>query len=236
MPRKYTKKKKATKRKAYRRKKTSPRRGLTLSGFPSKKLVKLRYVETDLTLDASASLTDMNVYRANSLYDPNYSGIGHQPMGFDQWANIYNRYTVKGAKITVTYTRTGTGNVNPSYLGITLSSDTDPLSGYTTLNNILESKLTVKDPLVVGTTTNLGKSTYQNQVIKYFSAKKFFGVVDVEDGASYSALVSTNPAKDAYFGVWTASVDNNDPGIISCRVLIDYICEFREPKNLDGSG
>ena len=41
--------------------------------------------------------------RLNSLFDPNLSGLGHQPRGFDQLMAVYEKYTVVAAKITVCY-------------------------------------------------------------------------------------------------------------------------------------
>ena len=36
--------------------------------------------------------------------DPNHTGVGHQPLYFDQLMTIYNHYIVIGAKITVKFT------------------------------------------------------------------------------------------------------------------------------------
>ncbi len=45
----------------------------------------------------------------NSLFDPNRTGAGHQPYGFDQLAALYNRYRVLSAHWKVTYgSSTGT--------------------------------------------------------------------------------------------------------------------------------
>ena len=40
----------------------------------------------------------------NSLFDPDFTGTGHQPYYFDQFATIYQRYTVIGSKLTATFT------------------------------------------------------------------------------------------------------------------------------------
>lgn len=230
MPKRTSRKKRSPRRRV-RRRRYNPRKAI-LSGFPSQKLVKLRYIDTNVTLDAGVGLTQEYVYRANSVFDPDHTGIGHQPMGFDQWAGIYNRYTVLGAKITVVYNPSAAGSVTAGYVGITLSGDTNPLSNYTSINNILESKLTGARTTITGMNQMLGKET---RISKNFSAKKFFGVKDVQDGASLSALVGANPAKDAYFSVWQASIDGNNPASASLTVKIDYIVLMREPKNLDGS-
>lgn len=126
MPRrKYTKKKTTVARR--RRYKSSPRRPI-LSGFPPSKLVKLRYVDSTLTLNPAAGLTQTIAYRANSVYNPYFPAGGHQPMGFDQWAAIYTRYVVVGAKITVTPTPVSNTAIIPGYFGVVLSTSSTPLS------------------------------------------------------------------------------------------------------------
>ena len=233
----YTKRtnKKRPVRRRRRKYKPSPRRAI-LSGFPTSKLVKLRYVDSTATLDAAVGSSSSIVYRANSVYDPYYAAGGHQPMGFDQWAAIYSRYTVLGAKITVRPTPTATPSVIPMYYGVTLSGSANPLGNYSTIDNILESKLTANKRLIALHPAGPSDSRQMGMsVVQKFSAKKFFGVADVQDGAALSAVVSDNPAKDAFFGVWAAAIDGNDPGSMSFNVQIDYIVLFREPTNLNGS-
>lgn len=67
--------------------------------FPSVKNVNLRYVE-EFTLNPGNASTAAYVFRVNNLYDPNYTGTGHQPMFFDTYAAIYQSYKVKMASIT----------------------------------------------------------------------------------------------------------------------------------------
>lgn len=50
----------------------------------------MKYSEA-FNLTSLAPQVTMNL---NSIYDPNRSGVGHQPMGFDQLATLYNRYRV----------------------------------------------------------------------------------------------------------------------------------------------
>lgn len=53
-------------------------------------IVKLKYHENWV----SDGTTFDYVWMLNSLYDPNNTGTGHQPLGFDQYATFYNRYRV----------------------------------------------------------------------------------------------------------------------------------------------
>lgn len=49
------------------------------------------------------ALTDVAlVYRGNSMFDPDLSGTGLQPVGFDENMALYENYRVHGSKIKVT--------------------------------------------------------------------------------------------------------------------------------------
>lgn len=223
-------------RRTYRRRRmVSARRYPVLSGFPSRKLVKLRYVDTGVNLDPGVGNIAQVVYRANSVYDPYQTGVGHQPMGFDQWAAIYNKYTVLGAKMTMTFTPLSTSNSIPGRMGILLSSDTAGTSAFTSINNLLESKLVGMNVKTYGLVENIGDKRYATSV-KKFSAKKFFGKVNVVDGSANSADVTGNPGNEAYFIPWAAAQANaQDPAVATFTITIDYITLFHDPKNLDGS-
>jgi hypothetical protein len=47
-----------------------------------------------LTLPAGARADQQ--FRLNSIFDPDYTGVGHQPLAHDQWALFYNHYVVTG--------------------------------------------------------------------------------------------------------------------------------------------
>lgn len=56
----------------------------------------LTYVDTkSLTIGASSV---GHVFRLNDLYDPDLTGIGHQPAFHDEWAQIYQKYRVLACK------------------------------------------------------------------------------------------------------------------------------------------
>lgn len=46
-------------------------------------------------------------YNLNALYDPDYSGGGHQPYGFDQFTVNYGNYRVEKVAFRLTYTTPG---------------------------------------------------------------------------------------------------------------------------------
>jgi hypothetical protein len=51
-----------------------------------------------------AAVTDVYTFRLNSTFDPDLTGVGHQPLGRDQVAGVlYNRYRVHSVKVTVDF-------------------------------------------------------------------------------------------------------------------------------------
>jgi len=71
-----------------------------LGNFAATKTVALRYVQ-DFTLDASGTASATRLFAVNSIFDPDKTGAGHQPMFRDNYAAIYGTYRVNYATITV---------------------------------------------------------------------------------------------------------------------------------------
>lgn len=58
----------------------------------------LKYTETlQFSSSTGGIVGSTNTFRLNGLYDPNTTGVGHQPYGFDQITPFYSAYTVKSA-------------------------------------------------------------------------------------------------------------------------------------------
>lgn len=58
-----------------------------------RQIVRLKYVAL-VELNVAANMLGTYVFRLNSLYDPDLTSTGHQPMGFDQWSSMYYNYRV----------------------------------------------------------------------------------------------------------------------------------------------
>lgn len=79
---------------------------------PDRMLLKLPYYEALKQTGNPAAYYDWNL---NSIYDPNRSGVGHQPLGYDQYKLLYNRYRVYG--VTARFSATNLADV-PVRIGI----------------------------------------------------------------------------------------------------------------------
>lgn len=81
-----------------------------LTGIDPHMYVALRYVQNFgfAVLASAAAQQTMNI---NSLFDPDRTGVGHQPYLFDTLQTIYNRYRVLNVNYKVTFhSITGTYN------------------------------------------------------------------------------------------------------------------------------
>lgn len=223
-------------RRIYRLKKRRSR-NLVLGGFPKSKLVRLRYVE-EFKLNPTLGSYAVQHFWANGMYDPNLSGVGHQPSNFDRWMNIYNHYTVLGAKIRVRYAPDNVmGSGAGCYFGILLADASDQFASVFTaggVQNVLEQRLTKNSKFIVGSHVIVQPCT----VTKKFSARKFFGKrrsSDIVASHDYAGDASNNPNEQAIFTVYGMSVGGNDPGEINCIATIEYVAMLTEPKESDAS-
>lgn len=233
MPRRYRRKRRTQKRRTYKRRRRYSRvRRPILEGFKKRQLVKLRYVQ-EIALDALSNSFDYHEFRANSVNDPDLTGVGHQPMGHDEWSGIYSRYVVVGSKINVMYAPTSTTAVIPAYYGVTLYDTSGSLTGtYSTVEGILESKLTGHTTTMAG---NVNSTFAPRMLSRKFSARKFFGKSNVMDDPDLGALIGSNPVNDAIFAIWAGNIGGNDPGSVNLKVQIDYIVLYHEPYLLPQS-
>jgi len=191
------------------------------ASFPSSiKYAKLRYVE-DIKLDTAApGVLSHYVYRCGSIYDPNYTGTGHQPYSYDTYATLFNHYCVLGAKLTVRNSP-NSSVVNPIYIGTHLSPGVTP--AYTTPAEFVEARK--------GTSALWNMNNRPITLTCKYSAKKYFNLQSVKDNIDrLGSPFGGNPVEDAFFITWYTCQE----AAVAWRAqfIIDYIVMFSEPKDL----
>ena len=85
----------------YRDKVVRPRFTMYNRLLAQKLTTKLTYCDTK-TITPGSTMAN-HVFRLNSIFDPDFTGVGHQPGFHDQWANLYNQYRVTSAEWTLTF-------------------------------------------------------------------------------------------------------------------------------------
>lgn len=215
-------KRKKTYRKKKRRSVRRIPRGIPFLNIP--KVSKLKYTESVKLISVSGSLGS-NIFRLQSIYDPNLSGVGHQPYGHDTMMTMFNHYTVMGAKVSISFTPVDTGT--PSAVGV-LVSPTNSIP-YTTYDAIKEARQGVQKQLRGGASGTLGMS------INY-STKKFFNVSNIKDNVSrLGASFGSDPVENSYLFVYQQPLDFTSSVNVYATVSIDYVVMFSEPKLLPTS-
>lgn len=221
-------KRKTTRKKVYKRK---PRRNNLVmrdmvsfgAGFPKKVMMKHKYSES---LNVISNLGAIATHKMvlNGLFDPNNSGIGHQPMYFDQMSAIYNHYTVIGAKITCHMTPYDT---NASPVNVCLWQNDDSVVTPATMDSIEEQ--TKSYPKVLGMTS----SGQKNLTLKW-SAKKTFGS-SVLANSKLSGDSVANPAENSFAMLSIQATDFTSTVQVAVRFDVEYLAIWYELKDIAGS-
>lgn len=193
-----------------------------VSGIPKIRTAHMRYSE-NVSLTSTSGSMDSIQYRANGVYDPNLTGIGHQPFGFDTWETLYNHRMVIGSRIYVSFIGTG---ALISAAGVYLSDDTS--IPYTTADGFIEAK---KGTWAIMAARETRSPTLQSS----FSAKRFFNITDVKDNFDRLGTIGTqNPAEQALYNIWYQE-QSGATNTVYAQITIDYIVQYSEPKDLNQS-
>ena len=195
------------------------------SGMPLTRFAKLRYTEMVPINGSELGGLQEFQFRANNVHDPNVAIGGHQPMGYDQWTQLYNHYTVVGSKITIHAMSQRSNTDQPSVVGVYLGDDT--AIPYADLEGFIESNK--------GTYKMLSQyPDHAKNLTCSFSAKRFFNLDDVKDNYSrIGAPVDEGPPEEAIYTIYHAPAFPGNPSLSANLVVtIEYAVIFSEPKDL----
>lgn len=159
------------------------------------------------------------VFSANGMFDPNITGVGHQPRGFDQLRVLFDHYHVTKSTCKVTF-MSGASQSISLICGIQLKDDDTPVSD---LLQDMENRNVCYGPLPY-TSSSLTKQLT-------FNSKSFF---DIKDRQLYGNGAS-NPADQAYFIVFAQPTYSVDSGALDVMVEIVYEATWSEPNDVSAS-
>lgn len=193
--------------------------------FPLRsKVLRLNYYE-NVSVTTGASSVGNYVFAANGLYDPNITGTGHQPMGFDQMMLIYNHYTVTRSRILVTARNAST--TLGCYVAVSKHAGSSPL---TVDSRLIEAGLVKYKYLAPKPNTGYHEILSESMVIGPFT-----GVRDVMDVTELRGSVGSNPAEIQYYDISAWNPDDATQVPIYLEVLIEFDAIFSEPQEMTQS-
>ena len=185
--------------------------------FPSTTKTIMRYNDT-LSFQNIAGTPDIQIYRANGLFDPAVSLGGHQPRFFDQLMALYDHFVVIGVRAKFELANKA-GN-DSLLMGMTVQD----ASTTRTMNDYLESRNSVHKQIEGG---GNGKGTLAMNV----NPNKFLGRSHPLSDPQLKGSASSDPTEQAYIHLWVIdpsglAMPNNVTGIIN----LEYTAILIEPK------
>ncbi len=187
--------------------------------FPTYMIRDLTYQETiSLSVGAAGISGTQNAFKLNGLYDPNTTGVGHQPYGFDQIAALYGEYRVDFIAYEAHFTTpSGTANI---CCNVCIKRGAETLTGQTTdrlgeMPNVTQANLSTSGSkhAVVRGSVNLPE-------LFGVSKERYLGDVNT------SAAVTGDPAAAASFNVSISSYDGTASQTAACTVKLRYTARF----------
>lgn len=209
------------------RKKTTLVNKSALAPIPARYITKLKYAESFTLTGTGMRTQQMNL---NSLFDPNRSGIGHQPYGFDQLCGpagsaLYNRYRVFKVDYVVTV-------ANDSYnihYAVLNTNDAAPPIG-----NVSEAR---ENPRCQYACQNPGGTL--KKITGSISLPSLLGRTKAQymSNPDYQAQYNATPSELAIMNIFAQGLNDDISVSMShtINLLMVYHVEFFDPHVLDQS-
>lgn len=191
---------------------------------PPKTVAILKYAQTFSSIGVAMDVR----FRLNSIFSPDATGAGHQPLGRDQYAVFYNRYRVLKCKVTVIATPIF-GITKPWKLIVVPDN-------ITTTYTLPDTALEQQNAVVLQGTKN-GQfagvkyvKTYYPHLITGVNKKEY-------QDDRFQAVFGSNPAEDIILHLVVANGDNTYPasGDVNFTYLAEYTVEMFDPLQIGAS-
>lgn len=220
MPRIYKKKASGRRRRPAMRRKRPVRTNVNraLQPIPQRYICKMKYSES-ITTDATGNYS----FNLNSIFDPNRSGVGHQPYGHDTMLTLYNRYRVIacGYRINALLSTAA----NPVQVGAMPANEVITFTSISELRENPRSKYITQNPGAA--TSLLSGKVYIPSLVGRTKAQYM-----ADD--RYQAQMGVSPSELAILNL-TTNTSNETVVSQQLNVLLEYTVEFFDIKHLGQS-
>lgn len=155
-------------------------------------------------------------FRLSSIFDPDLTGVGHQPVNHDQYAAIYERYQV----LSVKYTFWMQPNNSTSCIGGVFVSD---VSATTT-----DPRVYIENGQCNWRYLASGAGIQPSKITGSVSLARVHGVTPAQYKANddYGAQFGANPVEEAYLTCFAAGTGGNDSGTVGGWIELEYTCKL----------
>jgi hypothetical protein len=188
----------------------------------------MRY-STQVQLDPTTSVS-VYQFRLNSLHDPDFTGTGHQPMGYDQFSALYQQWWVIGSRVTVDAVLL-TSAVSIASVAVVRSQ----VGFFATANDTTVP--TTADQMIENHNCRFRHLTgYRNQVrfSQSFYHPTLFGMTESQYLADdeFGGGIGSNPVRWAVgdlAAITGFSGADTQEGVVECQLLFEFDVVFKAP-------
>lgn len=185
---------------------------------------RLTYFDTS-SISVTVGAMSSYVFSVNGLYDPNVTGTGHQPAGFDQMMVFFDHYVVVHSKATVTWANAASAST--PQIALSLNSTVTPVTDPVVLN---ETGYVARDILNVAGTNDGIKTTSMT-----CDVSKFQGVPIPKDNPELWGSATANPVEQSYFNLSAWEGLSSTSAVVRFEIMIEYDAWFIEPRKVSSS-
>ncbi len=182
----------------------------------------LRY-SANITVTSAAVYEGVgtHVFSANGAYDPDITGAGSQPRGFDELMALYDHYTVTASRVKVRYTNTATSR---PYVGIAVRDTPSAIPDAKTLFESSDTKITDK---LLGRLSEGNESCAMSHNV---NVGNFLGRKSVMSDPELKGSAASNPAEQVYYHINCVNMANSSSSAVDAIVTLEYDIVLHEPK------
>lgn len=165
--------------------------------------VRLHYLgQETLNPGVGGAVVD-RVYRLGSIFDPEWTGAGHQPMGHDELSGVFERYQVFRVDYHIEFVNLD--GSNPQRVGYRISDSSATTT--TPSDNIEQGQVEWNYIGPLGSEPKKFTGTVKNSDVHGISYRQYMANDD------YGAVFGNNPTEDVFLHVWADGIDADTSNI-----------------------
>lgn len=189
----------------------------------------LKYTELYPDVSLSGSVKWYKQFRPNSIFDPNYTDVGHQPLGRDLLAGVYQHYRVLKAEFRCSFSPAGKRAADNIFVHSYIVGDlvgtgqtVYPMS-VETLGECKRGRCWLVGP--ENTVSSWDRTIYPGLLDETIDTN---GITDQAQQSMWTP-VGANPAEEQYYTIMVNTNGANEAAYFSVLVQINYTVQFRSP-------
>lgn len=174
------------------------------------------------TVTCTAGIYSSQICSGNSCFDPDVSGAGSQPFGYDQWSNFYTRYRVLASTCRVDASTPSATLHTQAFNRFALfpSNYVTAAADFDVAENMPYSKMRCTT-LVTGVNNRIS-NTMDTATIH---GEPKMGVIAADD---FEALTSTSPGQQWYWHFGCQPMDGATTTTLVINIRVSYLVQFFE--------